>query len=67
LPELGRLSGAALHAPWTLSPLEAAAGGFRLGVDYPAPIVDHAQARVRALALYAPVLGKAGRLVDAEA
>jgi deoxyribodipyrimidine photo-lyase len=66
LPELGRLTGSAVHAPWTLTPLEAAASGFRLGVDYPAPIVDHAEARVRALALYAPVLGKAGRLVDAK-
>ena len=60
VPELEKLSGAALHAPWTLSPLEAAASGFRLGVDYPAPIVDHAEARARALAFYAPVLGKAG-------
>ncbi len=61
VPELAKLGGAALHAPWTLSPLEAAACAFRLGVDYPAPIVDHAEARVRALATYAPVLGKAGR------
>ena len=61
VPELGKLSGAALHAPWTLSPLEAAASGFRLGVDYPVPIVDHAEARVRALDFYAPVLGKTGR------
>lgn len=59
LPELAALQGAALHAPWTLSPLEAAAINFRLGQTYPAPIVDHAEARVRALAAYAPVLGKA--------
>jgi deoxyribodipyrimidine photo-lyase len=66
LPELGGLTGAAVHAPWMLTPLEAAASGFRLGVDYPAPIVDHAEARVRALALYAPVLGKAGHPVAAD-
>jgi deoxyribodipyrimidine photo-lyase len=65
LPELAKLEGPALHAPWTLAPLEAAAIGFRLGEDYPAPIVDHAEARVRALALYAPVLGKAGRPIPA--
>ena len=62
LPELAALAGPALHAPWTLSPLEAAGIGFRLGETYPAPIVDHAEARTRALALYAPVLGKAGRI-----
>jgi len=61
LPALARLSGRAIHAPWTLSPLEAEALGFRLGRDYPAPIVDHFEARGRALAAYAPVLGKAAR------
>ena len=61
LPALARLSGRAIHAPWTLAPLEAEALGFRLGRDYPAPIVDHFEARARALAAYAPVLGKASR------
>ncbi|GAC1310720.1 MAG: deoxyribodipyrimidine photo-lyase [Vulcanimicrobiaceae bacterium] len=59
LPALAKVPGDAIHAPWTLAPLEAEAIGFRLGRDYPEPIVDHALARERALALYAPVLGKA--------
>jgi deoxyribodipyrimidine photo-lyase len=58
LPELAKLDARSIHAPWTLAPLEAQALGFRLGRDYPEPIVDHAAARERALAAYAPVLGK---------
>jgi deoxyribodipyrimidine photo-lyase len=58
LPALATLSGDAVHAPWTLAPLEAASLGFRLGRDYPEPIVDHAVARDRALAAFAPVFGK---------
>jgi deoxyribodipyrimidine photo-lyase len=58
LPALAKLAGKSVHAPWTLPPLEAEALGFRLGRDYPEPIVDHAEARTRALAVYAPVLGK---------
>lgn len=58
LPALAKLPGDAIHEPWTLSPLEAEALEFRLGRDYPERIVDHAMARERALALYAPVMGK---------
>jgi deoxyribodipyrimidine photo-lyase len=61
LPVLARLPSRAIHAPWALPPLEAEALDFRLGRDYPAPIVDHFEARARALAAYAPVLGKASR------
>ncbi|GAC1524930.1 MAG: deoxyribodipyrimidine photo-lyase [Vulcanimicrobiaceae bacterium] len=62
LPALAALDGDAVHAPWTLAPLEAASRGFVLGRDYPEPIVDHALARDRALATYAPVMGKAARV-----
>ena len=58
VPELARLPVPLLHQPWTASPLELAAAGVRLGVDYPAPLVDHATARARALAAYAS-LGRA--------
>ncbi len=58
LPELAKLRTEDLHAPWMMPPLEAEAVGFRLGRDYPQPIVDHMFARDRALAAYAPVLGK---------
>jgi deoxyribodipyrimidine photo-lyase len=62
LPQLAALPAAAIHEPWTLSPLEAEALHFRLGRDYPYPIVDHFEARARALAAYAPVLGKTARV-----
>ncbi len=42
LPQLARLEGKALHAPWT-------SGG---AADYPAPVVDHARARERTLQRY---------------
>jgi len=57
LPALTKLDGDAVHAPWLLAPLAAEALGFRLGRDYPEPIVDHAHARERALAAYGPILG----------
>ncbi|WP_413206877.1 cryptochrome/photolyase family protein [Rhodospirillum sp. A1_3_36] len=50
LPELAALPDHALHAPWTASPLELTSAKVRLGETYPQPIVDHGQARVRALA-----------------
>ena len=53
IPELAALPDKLLHAPWTARPLELADAGVRLGVTYPAPIVDHASARERALAAYA--------------
>ncbi len=52
VPELARLEADAIHAPWEASLSQLAAAGVRLGVDYPAPIVDHAAARQRALAAY---------------
>jgi deoxyribodipyrimidine photo-lyase len=56
LPELARLTDGAIHAPWAAKPIEL--GGLRLGVDYPRPVVDHAEARAKTLARYAVV--KAG-------
>ncbi len=50
LPELGALSGNDLHAPWQAAPLRLQAANFKLERDYPAPMLDHAQARVAALA-----------------
>ncbi len=53
LPELSRVPSAKIHQPVLLSPQEQAQYGCRLGVDYPYPIVDHAQARQRTLQRYA--------------
>lgn len=54
LPQLSALSAKAIHAPWE-HPLELQSCGIVLGRDYPAPIVDHAQARAQTLARYAVV------------
>ncbi len=49
VPALRRLPPEYVHAPWEMPPLVARECGFRLGLDYPEPIVDHALARDRAL------------------
>jgi deoxyribodipyrimidine photo-lyase len=53
VPELARLPAKAIHAPWTASPETLASAGIQLGATYPRPIVDHAEARKRALDAYA--------------
>jgi deoxyribodipyrimidine photo-lyase len=55
VPELARVRSDWIHAPWTLPPLEQHAAGCEIGRDYPAPVVDHAEARIRTLARYAVV------------
>jgi deoxyribodipyrimidine photo-lyase len=57
VPELAQLSDADIHAPWLMKPVEAQARSFELGRDYPAPIVDHAAARARALATFKAIRG----------
>jgi len=57
VPELAALPDTAIHAPRD-HPDALAAVGITLGREYPLPIVDHAAARARALAAYAPVLKK---------
>jgi deoxyribodipyrimidine photo-lyase len=57
VPELGRMTGATIHAPWEATPLERAAAGVTLGTTYPAPIVDHKYARDRALKAYERLKG----------
>lgn len=49
-PELRRLPDKWLHAPWEAPTEVLHQAGVRLGHDYPRPIVDHAEARDRALA-----------------
>jgi deoxyribodipyrimidine photo-lyase len=55
LPQLAPLPDAAIHAPWTASPVELEAAGLVLGRDYPLPVVDHAQAREQTLQRYSVV------------
>jgi deoxyribodipyrimidine photo-lyase len=52
LPQLARLEGAAIHAPWLAKPAQLEQAGVVLGRDYPAPVVDHEQARVKTLARF---------------
>ncbi len=53
VPELARVPGDKLAEPWTMSDDEQRRAGCAIGRDYPAPIVDHADERRRAIALYA--------------
>jgi deoxyribodipyrimidine photo-lyase len=55
LPQLGRLSDKAIHAPWLAKPIELQAAGITLGTDYPHPVIQHDQARAKTLARYAVV------------
>jgi deoxyribodipyrimidine photo-lyase len=56
--ELAGLGDHAIHAPWEVGPLELAAAGVTLGVDYPFPIVDHAVARRRTIDAYKRALAE---------
>ena len=49
LPELARLPDKYIHAPASASAAVLAQAGVRIGIDYPAPVVDHAAARQRTL------------------
>jgi deoxyribodipyrimidine photo-lyase len=53
VPELRGCSDKAIHTPWQMTQEQQRAAGVRIDRDYPLPIVDHAQARREALALYA--------------
>lgn len=52
VPELSRLPTEHLHSPWEALAGELRRCGVELGRNYPLPIVDHAEARNRALAAY---------------
>lgn len=52
VPELAGVSVQYLHQPWSMPQDVQQRSGCRIGIDYPAPLVDHAGARVRALDAY---------------
>jgi deoxyribodipyrimidine photo-lyase len=52
VPELAAVPAPAIHAPWELSEAEQREYGVTIGTDYPQPIVDHGEARDRALAWF---------------
>ena len=49
IPELSKLSADWIHKPWLAPPRVLADAGIELGSTYPQPIVDHREARTRAL------------------
>jgi deoxyribodipyrimidine photo-lyase len=52
VPELALIPVEYIHTPWEMPPEVQKRLGCIIGKDYPAPIVDHAMARERALAVY---------------
>jgi len=52
VPELANYPDKFIHAPWTLVSSEQERIGVMVGRDYPAPIVDHALARVKTLEMF---------------
>ncbi|GAC1623104.1 MAG: deoxyribodipyrimidine photo-lyase [Vulcanimicrobiaceae bacterium] len=62
VPELARVPAEFIAEPHLMPPLVAASIGFRIGIDYPLPIVDHKLATTRAKELlYAIRRGDAAR------
>ena len=53
VPEIAKLPDDVIHAPWSASASVLARASITLGKTYPLPIVDHAEARQRALEGYA--------------
>jgi deoxyribodipyrimidine photo-lyase len=49
LPELERVPARYVHQPWSAPATVLEQAGVRLGIDYPQPIVSHAEARQRFL------------------
>lgn len=52
VPELARLPDADIHAPWEADAEVLRAAGVTPGESYPQPVVDHKEARERALAAW---------------
>lgn len=61
VPELARFPAPLIHAPWKAGPLDQEAYGCIIGSDYPAPIVDHSEARKAALEMFKSARGNPGK------
>ena len=57
LPELARVPDKFIHVPWAMGGIDQTACRTKIGVDYPAPVVDHAVARARTLARFGVLKG----------
>ncbi|HXE43699.1 MAG TPA: deoxyribodipyrimidine photo-lyase [Conexibacter sp.] len=60
VPELRDVPDELLAEPWRMSAADQAQAGCVIGRDYPAPVVDHAVERKRALARYRAAAASAG-------
>lgn len=60
VPELRKLPRKYIHRPFEAPSDVLAKAGIKLGETYPKPIVDHSDARDKALAAYAHVTGRTG-------
>jgi deoxyribodipyrimidine photo-lyase len=58
VPEIAALPDQFIHRPWEAPALVLREAGVTLGRTYPAPIVDHNEARARALAALATISGE---------
>jgi deoxyribodipyrimidine photo-lyase len=52
VPVLAKCNDKEIHAPWLIPPLRLQELNISIGNDYPAPVVDHATQRQKALVLY---------------
>ncbi len=52
VPELAKMRAPFIHKPWEAPDMELISAGVRIGSTYPAPIIDHAKGRQRALDAY---------------
>ena len=59
VPELALLPDQFIHKPWEAPRLVLDAAGVELGREYPHPVVDHGQARAKALAAFQDIKGAA--------
>lgn len=52
LPELSKLPNKYIHAPWLATKTQLSDWEVELGKNYPHPVVDHAQQKAKAIALF---------------
>ncbi|RMF01369.1 MAG: deoxyribodipyrimidine photo-lyase, partial [Alphaproteobacteria bacterium] len=58
VPELAKLPKTRIHAPWEARAADLKKAKIVLGETYPRPVIDHREARARALAAYERVKQK---------
>ena len=64
VPELAKVPAKLIHAPWRMDAAGQRDSNCILGTHYPAPIVDHDEARKITLARYQPARTRAAALVS---